>query len=529
MLRRTLLKRFAGTLLNSSDFATQYPRMNLSTHLVDAGLPELKDCRSLYQASTDAHRSSKCFSLLNRAADVFANVPGWESNEQLGNVVRSIAAAKIQVALQQRGGLLGPIGSVMRSGDNVGAVDTSFPKLQMSRFILRESSEALKAAKWTITDVNQIDIGSFLVGSLVESFARLYPRRDPGSVDRDRLVTVEQKPLLQFAMDHVTQLIRLADIAASTHGASHPSLKYVPVKLTVLKAIITVALDGNLATAQSLIMSAAGIVEEWGQKRHLLGDVNQDPILGILMLLNAEISARIFNWTGYQRNESVDNDVLLKFQQACEFYSGRFASPTEVDGIMNPKAESISTYTKGQTASEDLILRDHYSTCLLSFGNFLLSAPRSNPKETIFAKGEAFCRNAITTIASGTDMMFDDCRVPTLLKVQTARKQAEVAFDRALKINRMLLPDNKHNEKAGWMLMSMACCFGDLRDYLYATGLMSNATNTFREVYGELSEEHMFLLKLEERLLNGMGSAKEAETRRNRIAALSEERSTFKC
>eukprot|EP00331_Platyophrya_macrostoma_P035218 CAMPEP_0176459402 /NCGR_PEP_ID=MMETSP0127-20121128/33251_1 /TAXON_ID=938130 /ORGANISM="Platyophrya macrostoma, Strain WH" /LENGTH=530 /DNA_ID=CAMNT_0017850323 /DNA_START=100 /DNA_END=1692 /DNA_ORIENTATION=- len=510
-----------ATYLNSSDFALQYPRFTITTHVADAGLPELKECRALYKEEPEANRK-QCYALVERASDVFKNMNGWDESEAMTNVVRSVTAAKIQLAHEGKGGLV--------ANPATSAASSQIPKLQLSLFTLRESFEALKASKWTHGDVAQIDIGCYLVGKFVESYAKLTPRRDPGSVDRDRLVPASDKPMLQTVMDQINVLLRLAAKAAETHGSHHHSLKYVPIKLTVLKAILTIALQGDLYKARDLISQACLLAESLlGGKASMLEDVTLDPITGILLLLQAEINARIFNWSHFPK-EMVDEEVMLMFQRACEFYSGKFESTAANAGIMDVAVPSRANYSvpvDAETAPLDMVLREHYETCLLSYGNFLLSAPRSNPKETIFPKGESFTRNALIAIASGSDMIFDECQAAKSLPIATARKQSEAALDRALKLNRKLLPEKRHNEKAGWALLSLACCFGDLRDYLYATGLMSNATNTFRDVYGENSEEQLFLLKLEERLLNGMGSAKESETRLHKIKAIEEERLAY--
>lgn len=507
MLRLSRRILSAAIPLNSTDIAFQYPRMQLSTHLIDMNVPELKDCKALYREDP-SQNVLRCLSLLQRGQDIFNNIPNWEKNEGMCNVVRSIIASRVQL------------------------VSTPSPvtsrKIRVAEYVLRETTAVIQNdLAWTRSDVNQLDISCFILGKFVESFCLVNPRRQPGSIDADRLITDKgQKALLTTAMSRLDELLKVANVAAETHGHEHKSVLWLPVRLTVLKAILTIPLDGNLNRSQELILDAAKTLEAWGKRKHVLHDLQQDPHIGLLFLLNAEISSRIFNWCQYPK-EIVDEKVMFNFQQACEFYSNKFTTPTEEDGIMKLDAESRSTYTKQQTQSEDFIMREAYTTCLLSYGNFMLSNPRTNPKETIFPKGEVFTRNAILSVASGSDIIFDDCHRASPMSIAQSRKHCQAAFDRALKLNRLLHPDYKNNEKAGWLLLSMACGFGDLRDYLYATGLFSNATNVFRERYGDASDEMLYLLRLEERMLNGMGSSKEAETRRNKITSLLEERKTL--
>lgn len=507
-----------GSYVNSSDFALAFPRMQLGTHLVDAGLPELKDCKAAFVEDASLN-SGKCFDLLQRGREVFTNLPGWEQNESMSNVVRSIAASRIQL-----------VAEYYRPVAAAAAADASptqaMPKLWRSQFIFNEASMALTADVWTRSDVQQLDISCFLIARLLESLSHLHPRREAASVEADHLLPSSIKPLMERTLRHIDQLAVLADKAAAVHGEKHPSIKWIPVKVKLLKALATIAHDGNLILAKDLITKAALEVEEWGAKRTLISDRKTDSYLGLLMLMRAEVSARIFNWTTSPK-EVVDQDVMLMFQRACEFYSERFDDPTHHDGIMDASQPSRGSYTIEQTASEDFVLRDSYTTCLLSYGNFLLSAPRTNPKEIIFPRGEMFTRNTFLTMPSGTDLIYDDCRSPVPLTISNARQQSQAALDRALKLNRSLFPNHRNNEKAGWTLLSMACGFGDLRDYLYATGLVGNASNVFREQYGDISEEMLHFERVHERLLNGMGSAKEAETRRHRIEVIKSELGTY--
>jgi hypothetical protein len=512
---------FQGSHINSSDFALSFPRMQLNTHLVDAGLPELKDCKAAFHDDASLN-CGKCFSLLQRGREVFTNIPGWQDSEAMSNVVRSIAASRVQLVSD----FYSPHTTGALSSSTSGRPATLMPKIARSEFIFNEASTALATDVWTITDVHQLDISCYLVAKLLESISHLHPRREAASVEADHLLPKALRPLMERTMKQIDQLAVLAEKAAAQHAEQHSSLRWLPIKLKLCKALATIALDGNLIIAKDLITKAALQVEEWGKKKSLLSDSKVDLNLGLLMLMRAEISARIFNWTTSPK-ELIDNDVVLLFRQACEFYSERFDDPLHHDGVMDLSQASRGGYTREHTVSDDVVARDSYTTCLLGYGNFLLSAPRTNPKEIIFPRGEVFTRNAFLTMPSGSDLIFDDCRSPVPLTIANTRKQSQESLDRALKINRALFPNHRNNAKAGWTLLSMACGFGDLRDYLYSTGLLGNAANVFREQYGEISEEMLHFERMQERLLNGIGSAKEAETRRHRIDVIKSELATY--
>ncbi|CUG88139.1 Hypothetical protein, putative [Bodo saltans] len=513
---------FRGSYINSSDFALSFPRMQINTHLLDAGLPELKDCKAAFHEDATLN-SGKCFSLLQRGREVFTNIPGWQESEAMSNVVRSIAASRIQLVSDYytphtTGALL--------SSSTTGRPAVLMPKIARSQFIFNEASLALSTNVWSFTDVQQLDISCYLVAKLLESISHLHPRREAASVEADHLLPKSLKPLIEQTMKQIDQLIVLSEKAVVQHAEHHNSLRWLPIKLKLCKALTTIALDGNLNIAKDIITRAALQVEEWNKKKSLLSDSKHDLNLGMLMLMRAEISARIFNWTTSPK-ELIDNDVVQLFRQACDYYSGRFDDPLHHDAVMDLTQASRGAYTQEHTLSEDAVARDAYATCLLGYGNFLLSAPRTNPKEIIFPRGEMFTRNAFLTMPSGSDLIFDDCRSPVPLTIASTRKQSQESLDRALKINRALFPEHRNNAKAGWTLLSMACGFGDLRDYLYSTGLLGNAANVFREQYGEISEEMLHFERIQERLLNGIGSAKEAETRRHRIDVIKSELATY--
>ena len=524
MLRSSSVRRSVW----SAGFAFDYPRFTTATHLIDMNLPELKDCKALYHEDKFGN-AGKCLSLLDRAHDIFQNIPDWNQNEQMSNVVRSITASKVELMsllnvrpLSDRGanGLLPP------------PMTTRAQSTQVNDWIVREVRSAALVTTgdaWTRSDVEQLDTSCYLMGKFVESFCLLHPRRDPGSLAADRLVCGADKELAVLALTKVKELQKLAELASQKHGATHKSLQWLPIKLLLLQAILTIPATGNLETSRKLIQDAGLRVEEWGSKKTLVADVSQEPELGLLMLFEAEMSSRVYNWMHFPK-EVIDEGVVLLYQKACNFFSTKFDTAINHDAVMDGSAGSRPGSVKldeMSAAVRDYNLRDYYSMCLHSYGNFLLSAPRSDPKQAIFPKGETFNRNPLLNVASGSDIIFDDCKRPISLSIETCRKNSQQALDRALQINRLLLPEDRNNEKAGWMLLSMACGFGDLRDYLYATGLFSSASNAFLERYGETSEEMLFLLRLEERLLNGMGSAKESETRKNKISTILSERAKF--
>lgn len=528
MLRASAWIRRGGSGLWGTSFAFDYPRFSTATHLIDMSLPELKDCKALYQEDKVAN-AGKCLSLLDRAHEIFKNIPNWEQNESMTNVVRSITASKVELMsllqvrpLSDRGvnGLLPP------------PMTTRAQSTQVNDWIVREiRTTALRSTEdaWTRSDVEQLDTSCFLMGKFVESFCLLHPRRDPGSLAADRLVSGQDKELAMLALTKLQELHKLAELASEKHGATHKSLRWLPIKLLLLQAICTIPATGNLEVSRKLIQQAGLQVEEWGSKKTLVADVSQEPELGLLMLFEAEIASRVYNWMHFPK-EVIDEGVVLLYQKACSFFSTKFDTAINHDAVMDGSVGSRPNAFKLDEASaavRDYNLRDYYSTCLHSYGNFLLSAPRADPTKAIFPKGETFTRNPLLNVASGSDMIFDDCKRPIALSIDTCRKNSQQALDRALQINRLLLPEDRNNEKAAWMLLSMACGFGDLRDYLYATGLLSSASTAFLERYGETSEEMLFLLRLEERLLNGMGSAKESETRKTKIHSILAERATY--
>ncbi|KAK7199021.1 hypothetical protein NESM_000870300 [Novymonas esmeraldas] len=320
---------------------------------------------------------------------------------------------------------------------------------------------------------------------------------------------------LQMVHERIEEALRLAAAAYEKHGTAHPELRWLRPKLLVLKALLTIPLTGHLLHAQQLITDAAHYVDALTRRRNPLMDGlkerTREPELGLYMLLQAEMAARIFNWDiGLGQ---VDGDVVDLFTDAAGFYAD--APNTALDG------DAIMSDAK---LPEQRFEAEAYACCLRSYATFLLGAPRPRATSTrdspVFLEKQTFSPNPLLTVSTPSSDIFSDVRNVTELSLETCRRRTGEALDRALKLNRMLYPDYRQNAPATATLTAMACMYADTRDYLYATGLFESANKAATHLYGDASPERVFLQKLRYEFLAGVGSEQEAKTASHEVVHL---------
>ncbi|KEG15541.1 hypothetical protein DQ04_00041050 [Trypanosoma grayi] len=517
----------------STDLAFYFPRFQPRVHFQTQGIPELRDAVALLQPAASGmerrwsapHASTalewkksrdKALVLLARGEEIMENVGGVD-NAATANIVRPLYATKFE--------LLNGVEHLPRS-EYAQHVD-------VHRLILKQAGRLLYFNDtWDKSDVQQLDTACVILAHFVRAFCALHQvpfhaKQDSagktvGTETRAWSMKMEglggsssEKLTLSIVMDRIDELLRLSRKAADTHASKSPDLRWNVPKLLLLKGILTIPMTGHLEHAREHIDNAAKTVHEFLQRKQPIVDGlvarKQEPELGLFMLAQAEMAARIFDWS-VQPNE-VDKDVLEKFEAAAKFYSGPCNTALDADGIMST-----------DHIEERRFEVDAYTSCMLSYGTFLLNAPRlpgtSNRDSPVFLPRQVFTMSPLATVVASSDLIFSDVREPAAMKIDVGRKRAGDALERALQLNRALYPDQKQNPKAAWTLLGMASLYADMRDYLYATGLFASAEKALAESYGNTSLERLLALKLRYEFLAGVGSEQESKTTAHEVVQL---------
>ncbi|EKF32861.1 hypothetical protein MOQ_003276 [Trypanosoma cruzi marinkellei] len=519
--------------VHATDLAFYFPRFQPRVHLRPNGIPELQDALALLQPVEGASQRrwskpnamstqewgkccDKALVLLDRAEEIMKNVGGLK-NFSTADVLRSICAVKFE--------LLNGVEHLPRS-DYAKHVNTY-------RTILKQAGGLLFFNDcWDKSDVQQIDTACVIVSHFVRAFCALHQKpfhakqedgikKKYGNISAWSMVIDEAKEngenilTLPMVMDRVDELLKLSRKAAETHAEKNPDLRWNVPKLLLIKGILTIPLTGHLGHAQEHINEAAKLVyESLRRKQPILDGLlarKQEPELGLFMLVQAEMAARVFDWS-VSPNE-VDKGVMKMFEAAAKFYSSPYNTALDADGIMS--ADGIE---------ERRFETDAYASCLLSYGTFLLGAPRppgtSRHDTPVFLPNQLFTMSPICTVSTSSDIIFSDVREPASMAIDLVRKRTGETLERALEINRNLYPEHKQNPKAGWTLLAMASLYADMRDYLYATGLFSSAEKALVGNYGNNSLERLLALKLRYEFLAGVGSEQEAKTAAHEVVQL---------
>ncbi|RNF06677.1 hypothetical protein TraAM80_03622 [Trypanosoma rangeli] len=511
--------------VHATDLAFYFPRFQPRAHLRPHGIPELQDAVALLQPAGDALQRrwskprgmgaaewgkcrDKALGLLFRGEEIMENVGGLK-NFATADILRSTAAVKFE--------LLNGVEHLPRSD--------CAKRCDVYRSILKQASYLLFFNdSWDKSDVQQIDTACVIVAHFVRAFCALYQmpfhaKQEDGvkkkygnisawSVEMDEVNENGEKFLTSsMVMDRIEELLKLSRKAAETHAEKNPELRWHVPKLLLLKGVFTIPLTGHLGHAQECINESAKLVyESLRRKQPILDDIlphKQEPELGLFMLAQAEMTARVFDWS--VGPNKVDKSVIEMFEAAAKFYSSPCNTSLEADGIMS--ADGIE---------ERRFETDAYISCLLSYANFLLNAPRppgtSRRDFPVFMPKQLFTMSPISIVSTSSDTIFTDVQNPVTMSVDVVRRRTGETLERALKLNRILYPDHKQNPKAGWTLLAMASLYADMRDYLYATGLFSSAEKALVENYGNYSLERLLALKLRYEFLAGVGSDQEAKT-----------------
>lgn len=519
----------SSNFVSAADLAFYFPRFQPRVHLHPRGIPELRDAVALLQpieglsprrwsrpGATSLEEWRKCCNkavvLLSRGEEILENVGGLR-NAATADVVRALYAVKFE--------LLNGIEHLPRVDDA--------QRIDVNRLILRQAGRLLFFDdSWDKSDVQQIDTACVIVAHFVRAFCALYQRPFHAKQDAGDKISLWSMVLeeadssggksvltLPMVMNRIDELLRLSRKASETHAAKCPDIRWNVPKLLLLKGILTIPLTGHLAQAQGYIDEAAKTVYEFRKRKQPIVDGlvarKQEPELGLFMLAQAEMAARVFDWSvGVNK---VDNNVIEMFEAAAKFYSSPCNTPLDADGIMS---------TDGM--EERRFETDAYTSCMLSYGTFLLNAPRpastSQRDSPVFLPKQVFTMSPIATVATSSDVIFADVRQSAVMSVDVGRKRAGEALERALQLNRALHPENRQNPKAGWTLLAMASLYADMRDYLYATGLFASAEKALVENYGAVSLERLLAKKLRYEFLAGVGSAQEAKAAGHEVVQL---------
>ncbi|KAH9599189.1 hypothetical protein LSM04_008926 [Trypanosoma melophagium] len=539
MLRRTCRRLTSITetcvpanFVHATDMAFYFPRFQPRAHLQTHGIPELQDALALLQPSTTVSEQrwkkpqnmseeewkksrDKALMLLSRGEEIMENV-GGVNNPSTSDILRPLYAIKFE--------LLNGVEHLPRSG--------YAHHVNVYRLILKQAGRLLYFNNtWNKSDIQQIDTACVIIAHFARAFCALNQRpfhikkgnenkvksnkSSPWSMKIDGSGNDNDVLTLSLVMKRIDELLQICrNIAVKQDMVGTDFRWYVP-KLLLLKGILTIPLTGNLEHAREHIDESAKIVYEFLRRKQPILDGlvprKQEPELGLFMLAQAEIAARVFDWS-VGVNE-VDKDVLEKFEAAAKFYSAPYNTTLDADGIMSTEHLDDKKFEV-----------DAYSSCMLSYGTFLLNAPRppgvSSRDSPVFLPKQIFSMSPITTVKTSSDLIFADVHQLVPMTIDVSRKRTGESFERALQLNRALYPYHKQNPKAGWILLAMASLYADMRDYLYATGLFASAEKTLVENYGNISLEKLFALKLRYEFLAGVGSDQEAKATGHEVVEL---------
>lgn len=394
----------------------------------------------------------------------------------------------------------------------------------------REEDWALGGGKdEELLSPQRIDVDCVILGHYVKAFAACFqqpfhvitpPTPSVSSLkSKSKSRTGAEYPLpATVALERVDQLIARCEGAMRAKAAtsvSPDSWKFYIPKLLLMKAILHISHTGHLLQAKQMVDAAASVVHDYRAFTNpLLNGLKtreSEPEMGLFMLAQAELMARIWNWgneTAPVERVQVDEDVLEAFDNAAGFYAAPYSSNTHADGIMDV-----------EKVKERAFEVHAYVVCLLSLvNNVLLRCPR--PPGTTSHDRPVFCPqqqfslySPLTSVVSPSLISFTDSSRLEAFSVEKARKMAGRMLERGLQLSRALYDDEPHHPLTCSILAAMACLYADTRDYLYASGLFEAARKGLVKQYGgSLSPEVMFLDKLRYEFLAGVGSNDEAAT-----------------
>jgi hypothetical protein len=479
----------SGSVIIPSDFAFQFPRYNLFTHTSDM-LPELKQVKALANtASVVGANNAAILVQLRRADEIFRNLcpdgdiggkntPGYIVKDWAG-----VAAASV---------LVEPLARV--------------PALDLDR-LARLAPLVRIVESAPLSDVTVFDSLCLVVAGYADSAIRLATYGDAGRGSLSTF-TGKQENLERFTSPDENIVTfgtlcacvdRLTDaaykIAVENHGkVSQPermSLQVAYTKLCALRAILEIPCTGALQTSLDII----------DRPGRLKG--TEPELLSLMDAMRAEFRVRLE--AGHWGLESIDELVNHEFLLALERLHFHFPGSRPDGGI---KAEGLET------------MRDAYCSIAMAKAAYYLGVPKD-------PKGDApgvFTHHATRQLSlspillcpSGGPLVVDtSSRVK--FPSRGAKNMALKEVERALKINRALFPHDKDNLKAGHILRLTACCYAELKDYIYANGIFNSAVRIFEKHYGLDSLEVAEVLRWHEAYHRFVGSTQEADAQLHRI------------
>lgn len=487
---------------SAMDLAFYYPRFQPATHLpVHTGLPEVQ--QAVAALAEGPSSANKALPLLARCQDIFENIGPHMA--PVSAMHRPTVAARIQLAKQIPRPTL---------------AQASIPHFE--KWVLENACRALSSSAevWNRDDLVEFDVSCLLLAQFVESFCKLNAASTP---DQDVYTIAPDWQCegwtLPKAFALVEELLAVSERMvrkpenASLVAHKVNSLGWARTKLYLLKSLLHFITTGNTHRANGMITQAIDEVEMWQMSKRSFLDpfMKGVPELGLLYQIQAEYKWRMFDWkTWTPGDETTDGLVVTAMAKGISYY--HFApegAATTFDPIMDATmADQL-----------DLTELDSYCTCLLSVANFFLSMPHPSADKACFTHQLRFTTSPVVTTRTAV-RPHADISEKQPLTLHNARKRAQRCLERALKVNRRIFPTQPNNAKAGYLLLSLACLYADLKDYLFSVGLFNKAGPCFLENYGPHSDEYMLFLMLEAQCLKALGSGKESESRYEKIAAI---------
>ena len=493
---------------SAMDLAFHYPRFDPKTHLpVSSGLPDVLQAKAAVDEGIVG--TDKALPLLARSQEIFENLGAHMP--VIASMYRPVVASRIAVAKR-----------LPRSHVLQGSVDN------FDQWVAETSARALNTSLdvWNRQDELQFDTTCVLLSQFVESVCKLKSALTPNVPQHFDSNTFQCEGFtLAKAMTLVDELLvmseRLARLPENREVIKRPgnNVSWVRVKLYLLKSLLILLTTGNGHRSDEMVEQCIVEVEGWtmekGHTKTFWKPIRKGvPELGLLYQIRAEYLWRLFDWDTFPK-EATDDKVIRAM--GCSLCYHHYL-PQDSQFLFDPTMDSAPA---DATEVQEL---DAYSTCLLSCANFFLSMPQPDASKAPFSHRMRFSTSPIVTVMSGSPTYSKSTAEPQPLTLHAARKRAQRCLERALKTNRRLFPAEPNNAKAGWMLLSMACLYADLKDYLFSVGLFNKAKPCFLENYGPNSDEFIHFLSLEAQCLQSLGSGKEAESRNATIAAIRQRR-----
>lgn len=561
----------------------------------------LEKVSSAEEAVKPGKEKVKCLSLLDRGIDILEGAGGL-SSPVVAPLLRPVFAAKFEL-LHGTAHLPRPPVAVLSTQAVGSSQRYRGGALNVAKHILYHSSRLLVNKKgWDVSDSgaltpHAIDTDCVILAHFVKAFCALHTR--PFHLKKEAVTSAKPKisssikkevqrggqpaassspppwslsldgdtdrrMTLDIVLERIDQLMRRCEAAMAEVEPSHQKKEamegstmsngfdweswklYIP-KLLLLKALMTIANSGHLLQAKQYLDEAVAYVNRLQKRSHIVldglrsGQHPAEPEMGLFWLAQAELMARIWDWSGGRSrfiqkpngekvsSAELDEDVFDAFENAAGFYAAPFSTSTKGDEIMNL-----------ERVSEREFEVHAYVVCLVSLATVLLRVPRPptslgvnrspqsqsdefsavhRDSKPVFLPQQLFSlQPPFFTVHSPSPIIFTDSSRLRPFTVEEARRNVGVLLKRALELVRALYPNDRDHPLSAHILSVMASLYADTRDYLYASGLFESARRAVNSNYGgPLSLEGVFVEKLRYEFLAGVGSAEEAKSAAHEI------------